>query len=686
MGVKRASRLTPELQFDGQIRAKAWAIKEPLTPVEWAREHLSLQPGLNSVPAPFEPFPFQIEPLNCIMDPTLSSLTLCWASQVLAKSQLLAILVGWTITEAPCGIVMIHPTLESGQHWSRTKLAPMLRDTEALRRLVMPATGRKQADSAGSNTIMLKLFVNGFLVIVGSNSPAGLSAHTSRIVIADELDRLDVGGSEGDPLAIAARRSETFTNAFRVCVSTPTIKGASRIESELAQSDCRHWHIPCLACGERFILEWQNIKWDKDSAGNHLPRTAHVECPHCQAHLSDDDRQVMVRKGEWIASNPEAEPQHRGYHLNAFASLLPCHQSYQDRLAQWASEWLSVKAKGIQSIKTYWNTVLCKSWEEENEAVEKPDLIWARREVYSCDEPDPAHIVLNEKIRLITVGVDVQTDRVELETVGWGGVGLESWSLDYRILRGNLQEATIWKELGSYLQTKFRHPWGFDCPIDGAAIDSGGHYTPKVYEFVRSRPLPNTFAIKGKGVVGQKWLERSATVRGLWIVSVDIVKRTIYDSLAVTQPGDNYTHIPAARDYLWVEQLVSEQCVLRKINGVIVPRFDLPRGKHNEALDARCYARCVVEILRPAWNRLETKFIERRAEAGLQPEARFDKPVERLRPEAVDIKTGPQGHSEAPAPAQAQAQQKPRQPRARPRVTWGTSPFGFRNPWGGGGW
>jgi hypothetical protein len=59
----------------------------------------------------------------------------------------------------------------------------MLQDTEALRKLVMPATARRQADSAGSNTVMLKLFVNGFLVVVGSNSPAGLAAQTARIVV-----------------------------------------------------------------------------------------------------------------------------------------------------------------------------------------------------------------------------------------------------------------------------------------------------------------------------------------------------------------------------------------------------------------------------------------------------------------------------------------------------------------------
>jgi len=277
----------------------------------------------------------------------------------------------------------------------------------------------------------------------------------------------------------------------------------------------------------------------------------------------------MVRAGKWVSTNPEAEPHARGYWANAFLSLLPAHESYENRLHQWASEYVAAKRIGVAVLKTVVNTVFTRSWKEENTAVEKPETIWARREVYDCDPAEPEKLILPEPVRLITVGVDVQTDRLELETTGWANT-LESWSIDYRILRGNLNQPTIWAELAKYLQSRFWHPWGFGCPIDGAGLDTGGHYTKQVYAFVLRKPIPNTFALKGRGLSGHSWLERSEKIRGLYLVSVDEIKRAIYDQLNITTPGPGYVHIPATRDYLWVEQLTAETCVIRTINGVKV--------------------------------------------------------------------------------------------------------------------
>ena len=151
---------TLETEFVSRIRQKVFAIRESLTPSQWARAYLSLPVGLHSQPGPFVPFPFQIEPLDAICEGTATSMTLCWASQVLGKSQILSILIGWIISERPSGVVLLQPTLDSAQAWVRTKLTPMLRDTEGLRGAVHTSTGRRQGD--GGSTLLLKSFTGGF--------------------------------------------------------------------------------------------------------------------------------------------------------------------------------------------------------------------------------------------------------------------------------------------------------------------------------------------------------------------------------------------------------------------------------------------------------------------------------------------------------------------------------------------
>lgn len=128
-----------------------------------------------------------------------------------------------------------------------------------------------------------------------------------------------------------------------------------------------------------------------------------------------------------------------------------------------------------------------------------------------------------------------------------------------------------------------------------------------------------------------------------------MVKRVVYDSLALTVPGPGYAHLPANRDIIWFEQLVSERCVMRKVNGIAVPRFELRSG-HNEALDARVYARCVLEILRPNWHAIEDLFLRRRDEVKIKTQS--TRPVERLAPEPVTTSSGPPKPPPAARPLQ----------------------------------
>ena len=85
--------------------------------------------------------------------------------------------------------------------------------------------------------------------------------------------------------------------------STPTVKGASRIEQAFLESDQRKYYVPCPKCGEFQILMWSNIRWDQDENQKHLPDTAHYVCDHCEYKIKESDKSRLLLGGEWRATD-----------------------------------------------------------------------------------------------------------------------------------------------------------------------------------------------------------------------------------------------------------------------------------------------------------------------------------------------------------------------------------------------
>lgn len=68
---------------------------------------------------------------------------------------------------APAPILVMQPTLDMGQTFSKDRLAPMIRDTPELRDKV------DVKSRYSGNTIMKKNFPGGHITIVGANSASG---------------------------------------------------------------------------------------------------------------------------------------------------------------------------------------------------------------------------------------------------------------------------------------------------------------------------------------------------------------------------------------------------------------------------------------------------------------------------------------------------------------------------------
>lgn len=55
---------------------------------------------------------------------------------------------------------------------------------------------------------------------------------------------------------------------------------------------------------------------------------------------------------------------------------------------------------------------------------------------------------------VLTAGVDVQKDRLEVEVVAWGK-SRENWSIDYRVFEGDTGRGEVWGKLSELLNHHF---------------------------------------------------------------------------------------------------------------------------------------------------------------------------------------------------------------------------------------
>ena len=505
--------------------------------------------------------------MDACADPSISEVVVMSCSQV-GKTETLLNAIGYYIAYEPAPILMVQPTLEMARSWSQDRLATMVRDTPIITKKVADVKSR----DAG-NTTLHKTFEGGHITACGANSPASLASRPIKIVLCDEVDRYpSTAGAEGDPVLLAKRRSATFWDSKLIMTSTPTVSGASRIESAYENSDQRKYYVPCIKCKHFHILEWKNVIFEKD-----YTEKAHLVCPKCKKKIDNQDRIQMIGKGHWKAHQKFMGV--AGFHLSGLYSPWISLQEAVD-------EFLKAK-KMPETLRVFVNTYLGESWEDVGERIDDFQL-YKRREKYTVPE----------EVILITAGVDIQDDRIEVEVVGWG-LDEESWSLDYIRINGDPSAPNIWADLDMHLSKTYDCDDKTQMRIVSTCIDSG-HHTNQVYKFCKSRLARRVFAIKGQGGEGKTIIGRSTRNNimrcPLFPVGVDTCKELIYSRLNIQNAGAGYCHFPLKYDEEYFRQLTAEKIVTKYRRGFKRREWVLMRSR-NEALDCRVYALASLSIL-----------------------------------------------------------------------------------------
>jgi len=536
--------------------------------------------------------PYLAEIMDFVVDPWARRGVVRKSARVGFTEGVIGNLIAYTIDQDPCNIAVLQPSDKEAEQYSKEQITPMVRLNDRIRERLGELNTRRS-----DSTMTYKEFPGGYLLILGSASDKNLRRRSIRRAFADEVDGMRVEGAEGDPILRFLKRTDDFEDGVLLIGSTPTIKGASRIDREFERSDQRFWHVPCPHCGEFQVLKWggprvpYGIKWAREVHckrcgmeadpkaekcpecggeefdARYLPHTAHYVCEFCALVIEERQKPDVVRAGRWIAMNPGASIP--GWHIDALVSLF-----VGARWPKLVEEWRDAK-EDPEDLKVFINTVLGEAYEErglevEVSSLEKRAEEYVDREGNVVDVPDG--------VGVLTSFTDVQGSWLELLVRGWG-VGLESWDILHERIYGDPEAETTWARLEALLTRSYRHELGGDMRIMASLIDAG--YLPDtVYGFTKPRLRRNVFPSIGDktGSPNHDPIKMSARPNsaGVRIVRLGTfkLKDRLFKWLRIQRPGPRYMHLRAYNpdrcngfDPNYYKQFEAEKRVTRRLPG-----------------------------------------------------------------------------------------------------------------------
>tara|TARA_R100001594_G_scaffold37437_1_gene67721 strand:+ start:1605 stop:3473 length:1869 start_codon:yes stop_codon:yes gene_type:complete len=588
-----------------ELEKRAFAAFKPpkkLSLSEWADEYAYLSAESSAEGGRWRTLPYQKGIMDAITNPDIEQVTVMKSARV-GYSKILNHIIAYHIHQDPCSIMVVQPTIQDATGYSKEEVAPMIRDTNCLQGLVSDA---KSKDS--TNTLLQKQYPGGTLSLVGANSATGFRRVSRRIVLFDETDGYPPSaGSEGDQIKLGIKRTEYFWNRKIVAGSTPTIKDFSRIEKLFNQTDQKRYYVPCPDCGHMQYLKWPNIRWQDND-----PDTAAYACEECGVLIPHNKKRWMVERGEW-RSTQLGNGKHVGFHIWAAYSYSPN--------ASWSNlveEFLESK-QDPEQLKTWINTTLGETWEDEYASKVGAEALMERAGEAKYEQGVPP-----EEALVLCMGCDVQDDRLSMSV--WGiGRNEEMFLVDRKVIYGSPARADLWKQMDEVLMSKYKCQDGYELKIESSAIDTGGHYTQEVYQYVRERSQLGLIGIKGIGLKGKPPLGKPTTQditfsgkalkKGvkLFPVGVDVIKTTLHNKLRDAEIGKGYIHFYPTITPDYFEELTAERQILRYKNGYQERIWVKKSSARNEALDEAVYAWAAFQRFkqkydrRTMWDQLEKR-------------------------------------------------------------------------------
>ena len=512
----------------------------------------------------------------------------------------------------------------------QSNILPMIQQSGLSHKI--QANDEENKRRSGKTNKKLEFVGGGKLLPRGAENPANFRQDTAQILIRDEIDSWkQTIGNDGDPIVLSLRATATFEDSKKVFdLSTPTIKGVSKIERQFKRGDRRYYKVKCLDCGFPQVLRWQHSPHPETGVqggifapldpetGMIIPGSVRYVCCECgHLHRNEDKARLFApSNAEWVPTATPVSPSVRSYHLSSLYSML---QSWESLATLWHEAWDTERGcpKDTQLLQVFYNNCLGEPYEIRGEKLRFQTVSEHRRAAYRLGEiPNKwATEHASSPIQLLTCAVDVHKRNLAVSVFGWTK-GTRSFVIDYWRFEGdvlNPDDKDTWGRLSDLIENKeYVADDGKRYRIALTLVDAG--YQPDLVHSYVAQYSSGIAAIKGEtthaALQGGKSFHQIKTQVGQksFGVTVDAYKERIHNALRrgwdrMGLMPEGHWSAPTDISDDAIKELTREKRV-ENIDPATKKKqpwkWDRPPGAKNELWDLSVYNRAALDML--AWD------------------------------------------------------------------------------------
>ena len=374
----------------------------------------------------------------------------------------------------------------------------------------------------------------------------------------------------------------------------------------------KHYFVPCPHCGEYIELKFSNLRFPDGEGLDNSERAdmAVYVCQECGCKITDQDRDRMIRYGEWreVRRNTKASKK-VAFWINTLYSPFV-------RFSEIVKEFLDSK-DNPDLLQNFVNSWLAEPWEDTKLKTDA-DMVMER-------QTDLPQLVVPDWARYLTAGVDVQETCLYWTIRAWG-----PYITSQNIAHG---QVLSFQDIESIMNTPYLTESGEQVVVSLCLIDSG-YNADSTYDFCASN---SEWAMPVKGA-NNPMMSHFKTSK------INKVDSRAYGMNLVLVDGDKYKDMIASRmrkdngkgawmvyegcDREYAEQVTAEHKVNVKSGSRTIQKW-VPKHSHidNHYLDCEVYCLAAADILGVRMLHLQVE-AERKEQLQRQREEKQETPEE----------------------------------------------------------